>query len=321
MFENNQSAASQGEGQALSPLGQAALAYARNNGYPVFPCYSITDAGTCSCGDADCRSQGKHPLTANGFKDATTDTGQIEQWWMATPEANIGVPTGAASGFDVVDADIYKPDGTSIETLCNGRQLPQTPLSETGRGGLHYLFKHEGHKGVAPEGIDWKADGGYIIAPPSRGALQPYCWKVSPDDVDVAPLPEWLRRSEKILTHPANGSTPHWESERSIVRRALTHVDPGSPRDTWLRIGMAVHHASGGSDDGLTLWHAWSAGELHDAQPDNYSGQHHIEMQSEDHFLPLLIALGAGGGKEAKPERIHESSTYRTLSMDAYAFH
>ena len=41
---------------------------------------------------------------------------------------------------------------------------------------------------------------------------------------------------------------------------------------------------------------------------------------TEDHFLPLLIALGAGG-KEAKPERIHESSTYRTLSMDAYAFH
>ena len=41
---------------------------------------------------------------------------------------------------------------------------------------------------------------------------------------------------------------------------------------------------------------------------------------TEDHFLPLLIALGAGG-KGAKPERIHVSSTYRTLSMDAYAFH
>ena len=41
---------------------------------------------------------------------------------------------------------------------------------------------------------------------------------------------------------------------------------------------------------------------------------------TEDHFLPLLIALGAGG-KDAKPERIHVSSTYRTLSMDAYAFH
>ena len=41
---------------------------------------------------------------------------------------------------------------------------------------------------------------------------------------------------------------------------------------------------------------------------------------TEDHFLPLLIALGAGG-KDARPERIHVSSTYRTLAMDAYAFH
>jgi 4,5-DOPA dioxygenase extradiol len=41
---------------------------------------------------------------------------------------------------------------------------------------------------------------------------------------------------------------------------------------------------------------------------------------TEDHFLPLLIALGAGG-KDARPERIHMSATYQTLSMDAYAFH
>lgn len=41
---------------------------------------------------------------------------------------------------------------------------------------------------------------------------------------------------------------------------------------------------------------------------------------TEDHFLPLLIALGAGG-PEALPERVHASATYRTLAMDAYAFH
>lgn len=41
---------------------------------------------------------------------------------------------------------------------------------------------------------------------------------------------------------------------------------------------------------------------------------------TEDHFLPLLIALGAGG-KTAKAERLHASYVYRTISMDAYAFH
>ena len=41
---------------------------------------------------------------------------------------------------------------------------------------------------------------------------------------------------------------------------------------------------------------------------------------TEDHFLPLLIALGAGG-EDARAERLHASYTYQTISMDAYAFH
>lgn len=41
---------------------------------------------------------------------------------------------------------------------------------------------------------------------------------------------------------------------------------------------------------------------------------------TEDHFLPLLIALGAGG-REAAATRIHASYTYGTISMDSYAFH
>ena len=41
---------------------------------------------------------------------------------------------------------------------------------------------------------------------------------------------------------------------------------------------------------------------------------------TEDHFLPLFVALGAGG-EDARAERLHRSATYRTLAMDAYAFH
>lgn len=38
---------------------------------------------------------------------------------------------------------------------------------------------------------------------------------------------------------------------------------------------------------------------------------------SEDHILPLFVAYGAGG---EKAEQLHESVTYGTLRMDAYAF-
>jgi hypothetical protein len=55
---------------------------------PVFPC------------DHD-----KKPLTPHGFKDATTDISQVSRWWKRHPMAFIGVPTGAVSGFVVLDID------------------------------------------------------------------------------------------------------------------------------------------------------------------------------------------------------------------------
>jgi 4,5-DOPA dioxygenase extradiol len=39
---------------------------------------------------------------------------------------------------------------------------------------------------------------------------------------------------------------------------------------------------------------------------------------SEEHFLPLLVAMGAGGGVAGR--RIHASFTYGVLAMDGYAF-
>jgi len=39
----------------------------------------------------------------------------------------------------------------------------------------------------------------------------------------------------------------------------------------------------------------------------------------DDHFMPLFVALGAGGN-EARVERLHSSTTFGTLRMDAYAF-
>ena len=43
------------------------------------------------------------------------------------------------------------------------------------------------------------------------------------------------------------------------------------------------------------------------------------EHPTEEHLLPLFVAMGAAGEK-AKAEHIHKSCTYGMLRMDAYAF-
>ena len=56
-------------------------------GWGVFPAHTIKD-GICSCRKAECTSPGKHPMTRNGLKDATTDRSKILKWWNKDPDAN-----------------------------------------------------------------------------------------------------------------------------------------------------------------------------------------------------------------------------------------
>jgi 4,5-DOPA dioxygenase extradiol len=43
-----------------------------------------------------------------------------------------------------------------------------------------------------------------------------------------------------------------------------------------------------------------------------------IAHPTEEHFLPLFVAMGAGGN--AEPQQLHSSTTFGSLRMDAYAF-
>ena len=77
----------------------AALDYAQR-GLPVLPCHSPTQNG-CSCQQPDCSSVGKHPRTAHGLKDASTDPELIKEWWRRWPTANVAVAVPA--GYAVVN--------------------------------------------------------------------------------------------------------------------------------------------------------------------------------------------------------------------------
>ncbi len=138
----------------------------------------------------------KTPLTPNGFKNATTDPARVTAWWARYPNANIGMPTGTRTRRVVVDIDTYKPGAWSREDV--GRELGplhNTTTVLTGSGGLqlHYLLPAGMVLKGIPEnvlgpGVCVKAEGGYVVVPPSRttGRYE-YIDKRPPTDA-----PEWL---------------------------------------------------------------------------------------------------------------------------------
>ena len=154
---------------------EAALAYARQE-LPVVILHNPLANGDCSCKmGTQCKSIGKHPRTKHGLKDATTDLAQIEDWWNKWPNANIGIPTGKKSGWLVLDIDPDHGGVDSLEEFLGSRIIPDTLSSETGSGGMHLFFAYpkdreiRGKVGILP-GLDIRAEGNYIVVPPSKHA-------------------------------------------------------------------------------------------------------------------------------------------------------
>jgi putative DNA primase/helicase len=139
---------------------------------------------------------------SNGLLDATRDREQVERWWRETPDANLGIRTGRASGFFVLDIDPrHGGDVTLAKLEAQYGALPATVTVETGGGGWHLYFRMpdfdlRSSSGQVGEGIDVKAEGGYIVAPPSihpdTGRSYSYFPGLGPDDVEIAVVPEWL---------------------------------------------------------------------------------------------------------------------------------
>jgi hypothetical protein len=60
--------------------------------------------------------------------------------------------------------------------------FPETPTVYTPGGGLHLYFKHPGREQIKGSvgflaGLDWRADGNVVVAPPSLVLAGAYRWK------------------------------------------------------------------------------------------------------------------------------------------------
>jgi RecA-family ATPase len=132
---------------------------------------------------------------------ATTNPEQIERDFKRWPDANIGIVTGPKSGIWVIDADTL--EGHDIDGIASLRELedeygklPETLMGGSPSGSLHYYFKYPSNATIrnseseVADGVDVRADGGMVIAPPSeRPGEGKYRWL---NANAIADAPSWL---------------------------------------------------------------------------------------------------------------------------------
>ena len=177
-------------GSAKAPVFWAAPDLAKV-GYPVFP---VKD---------------KAPSVEGGFYAATTDVSQVAEWITEGREHHdIAFATGIVSGVVVIDAD-------TAEATRRMEGEYGEPTVRTARGG-HWYFGHPRNgkvpSGPVADGLDRKGDGGYVIAPPSRGRT----WSGTMPKPDTLPVLPAEFRAKPATTNAGGRAATSKEHGRAV---------------------------------------------------------------------------------------------------------
>jgi hypothetical protein len=181
---------------ALGELGCGRLAevYAAL-GFPVVAMHAPQPGGGCTCrAGSACTEAGKHPRLAGWTRLASTDPATIRSWWRRWPDANLGLATGRR--FDVLDLDGVQGVEALRAILSIAPWEHPGPVARSGAGGWHLLYAPTGlgNRVGLLAGVDWRGQGGLVVAPPSRHASGGcYHW-VRPLTASLPEVPAELRR-------------------------------------------------------------------------------------------------------------------------------
>lgn len=203
-----------------TPLGEAARAYAEA-GFAVFPV----------------KPRAKEPCVR--WKDeASRDPARITAWWQRWPDANIGLPV--PEGLFVLDIDGPEGERTIAGLEARHGRLPEGPVARTAKG-RHLWFRFPPGRCLKNAvrrlpGIDVRAQGGYVVAPPS---VHPdgieYAWETGRAlfDVPIREAPGWLldalEGTRASAGEPPPGQPPCASAPASMFDFSNVSVDgPGS---------------------------------------------------------------------------------------------
>ena len=233
-------------------------------GIRVFGLYGVDKKGNCECGNTDCNAHYKHPRVSNWQHTPQWSEDQIETMeLMDAFKTGFGV---LVKQMLVIDVDARNGGVESWARLVNDYPVLERCglIVNTGSGGgsQHRYFSLESeiallqHHSDYP-GIDFKSSG-YVVGPGSMhksGNTYQVAYG-SVEDIDTAPkdLINLLARPERHRAEYNGSSIDVTHEDLADMLRHVVNND--LDYEIWIRIGMSLHHATGGT--GYALWEDWS---------------------------------------------------------------
>ena len=239
-------------------------------GFPVFGLHGVLPDGSCACRNPSCRAVLKHPRVSNWQHTPHWSDEQLKKLEaMGHFNTGYGIVCQIDDEFDLLVVDVDERNG-GLEAY--DRLLERVPdvddaglIVKTGSGGgsRHMYFKVRKGAALATKhpdynGIDFKSGSGFVVGPGSLHASGNR-YKVvygSPKNIKEAPeeLVKLLKKPERHRTDPGNRSG---DVSNAYLADMVRHITGFDDYEDWVRVGMALHHASGGT--ALEVWDQWSS--------------------------------------------------------------
>lgn len=258
-------------------------------------------------------SPGKRPLQKN-WETIDGLTAAEARAWLAE-DGNIGIRTGGS--LLVVDCDGERPDN-----------LPDTPTVQTGSGGMHLYYR-------VPDGIklrvgntakwihpttDTRGDGGQVVAPGSihagTGALYEWMPGLSPAEITITPLPQW------VIDAINNPNPPPWREKPKTATAAqpsryVQHESPYIAAAISRAIANVLNAPEGTRNETLNR-EAYSLAGLPGVEPIDHLLSPAITSGLQELESRASIASGTRAGRD-KPRTLPAPSAIATATLPAPA--
>ncbi len=174
------------------------------------------------------RPDDKRPYMTNWlqYQKIRADRNLVTSWFSSLSNAGVGLVTGRISGVVVLDVEHDCP--IPIEDIL--RKYPTGMISKSGGGGRHLFYNYP--RGVGRisnrvrifDGADLRADGGFIVLPPTRHPNgRQYEW------VKKGPLGAFPLALLDLRSEPMTGN-------EGWITEALRGVTEGGRNDTCARL-------------------------------------------------------------------------------------
>ena len=240
---------------------------------------------------------------SKGSSEATTDLAQIDAWWSANPDANIGTrpSAGGLYVFDVDPRNGGSEDYAKLQRLYG--EIDSYLRVDSPGGGFHLyyaapqrddaVYMSQPAAVVGGKGIDGKYNG-YAVLPPSRhpnGGLYAWNGDILPSQELPTPIPDWLVqvRAPRVARQATEYAGDLNDVER--IMQALANRDPDDYLSWEPAIASIRHweeHTEGAEGVGYEIARQWSEqSSKHD------DGVFEDKWNDHDSFKPGARGIGS----------------------------